>query len=278
MDINGWKYYNHAAISMCAPHEIPDLTPINNKTIWKIKGGKPLLVRWTTEFDCKEETQWWYVIKDKPFDISTLKAKRRYEINKGLKNYDVSIINPLVYKEELFNVQVAAFSAYPEKYRPTVNKDSFIKNIEGWSKYSVFGVFSKDTEELCGYALLTQNSDSYLGLNVLKTNPIHEKNAVNAALVAGILYHYDAFLRNGGYICDGERSISHETAFQDYLEKYFEFKKVYCHLNIKYNPKVSWLIKIIYPFRKLLLKFDFKKIVHNINSVLKMEEIIRSQK
>jgi hypothetical protein len=39
MDIKGWKYYNHAAIPTCAPHEIVDIGPIKDNTIWKMGGG-----------------------------------------------------------------------------------------------------------------------------------------------------------------------------------------------------------------------------------------------
>lgn len=53
-----------------------------------------MLVRWTDNFDCGFETNWWYVIKDKPFDIDALKSKRRYEIRKGRKNFGVEKVNP----------------------------------------------------------------------------------------------------------------------------------------------------------------------------------------
>jgi hypothetical protein len=39
VDINGWRYYNHAAIPTTEPHEIVDTSPILDKTIWKIRGG-----------------------------------------------------------------------------------------------------------------------------------------------------------------------------------------------------------------------------------------------
>ena len=75
MQINGWKYYNHAAIPTSPPHEDPDLTPVETGDIWKINGA--LLARWTSDFDTQEETNFWYVIIDHPFDISKLKSKRR---------------------------------------------------------------------------------------------------------------------------------------------------------------------------------------------------------
>ena len=66
-----WKYYNHAMIPMAAPHEEIDVEP--NKKFWK-DNKKALFARWTSEFDCGYETNWWYVIKDEPFDITTLKC------------------------------------------------------------------------------------------------------------------------------------------------------------------------------------------------------------
>ena len=37
--IKGWKYYNHALISTCAPHEVPDLSVIKDGSVWKKLGG-----------------------------------------------------------------------------------------------------------------------------------------------------------------------------------------------------------------------------------------------
>lgn len=276
MRIDGWKYYNHAAIPTTAPHESPDVAPINDGSIWKIGGGTPLLARYTTEFDCGYETNWWYVIKDDIFDVSELKAKRRYEINKGNKNFQVVKIDPLDYKEELYDVQVEAFSAYPKKYRPTVDKKKFLSGVENWNTFAVFAAFHRESGELSGYALLSQESADCIGFNVLKTKPKYERLSVNASLVTEILNYYHDFLSNGGYICDGARSINHETKFQDYLEKYFGFRKAYCHLHIRYNPKIKWLIKVCFPLRKMLLLFDGIGLFHQINSVMKMEEICRT--
>lgn len=271
-----WRYYNHAMVPTVAPNEKIDSRELNTTTFWK-ENKNAFFARWTTDFDCDYETNWWYIIKDTVFDIDLLKAKRRYEINKGIKNFEVKLIDPCEYKEKLYCVQVAAFSAYPEKYRPTVDKEEFMNGIDSWTKFTVFGAFFRETDELVGYAFLSRTSESFLDFNVLKSNPEYEKYAINAALVEKILSHYADFLSNGGIICDGARSISHETKFQDYLEKYFGFRKAYCRLHIKYNPKIYWLIKLLYLVRSLLQKFDGIGIVHQINGVLKMEEICRKE-
>ena len=42
MQIDKWTYYNHAVIPKTAPHEKPDMRPIENGDIWKIGGGLSL--------------------------------------------------------------------------------------------------------------------------------------------------------------------------------------------------------------------------------------------
>lgn len=39
MQIDGWIYYNHAAVPTTAPNETPDISPITDGSIWKIRGG-----------------------------------------------------------------------------------------------------------------------------------------------------------------------------------------------------------------------------------------------
>lgn len=281
MQIKGWKYYNHAMIPTTTPQETPNMNLIENGDVWKMKivkglSGVPLLARWTSDYDCGYETDWWYIIKDSPFDIDSLKSKRRYEVNKGKRNFEVRIINPYEYKNKIFDVQVAAFSAYHKKYRPSVNKDKFMSEINNWKKYDVFGAFFKESNELVGFALLSKINDKFIDFAVLKTNPCFEKYSINAGLVYGILFFYENFLKNKGVLCDGSRSINHETHFQDYLEKYFGFRKAYCHLHVRYNPKIKWLIKLCFPFRRVLKFFDKIGVIHQFNSVYKMEEISRN--
>jgi len=278
MHTDGWKYYNHAAIPTTAPHEEPNIAPLQDNSIWKIDGGTPLLARWTTEFDCGYETNWWYVIKDTPFDINALKAKRRYEINKGIKHFSVREIDPYNYTEAIYEVRIAACSGYPNYYCSSVDKNLFISSVRQWHRYyTCIGAFDRETNTLCGYALLAKEHDKYVRFSILRTNPDCERNGVNAALVEGVLRYFNSFLESGGYICDGARSINHETAFQDYLEKYFGFRKAYCKLHVKYRPGFGWIIKLMYPLRKIFAKLDGIGFVHLINSVLQMEEIARKE-
>ncbi len=231
------------------------------------------MARWTTDWDCGHETNWWYVIKDTPFDIKELKAKRRYEINKGLKNFEIiKITEPEKYAQEIYEIVTDAYQDYPHAYRPQIEKESFIKGVKNWNRYELYGAISKETGFLVAYARLFLH-EGYSDFEQMKAIRSYEKQGVNAALVYGILDDYNYRLNSGFYICDGARSINHETAFQDYLEKYFQFRKAYCTLKIVYSPKFGFMVKVIYPFRKILSKLDRIGLIHNINGILKMEGI-----
>lgn len=278
MSVSGWKYYNHAMIPSTAPHEECEL-PKDIRSLWKNSGrGTPLFARWTTDFDCGFETNWWYVIKDTPFDLSALKSNYRYKINKGIKNFEVHTIDPMKYVDELYEVFLAAYRSWPEKYRPSLTHDAATATFQKLSddpSMVCYGAFFRETGELCGF-MQAPTKESYVELQVQRVKPQYEKYQINAALVYGLLEDHQSQLGTGDlYILDGARSISHETNFQDYLEKYFGFRKAYCKLHILYNPKIVWMVKLLYPFRAFLQKFDEIGLVHQVNAVLKMEELVR---
>lgn len=39
MNLGDWKYYNHAVLPTVEPHEVPDISCIKDRSIWKIGGG-----------------------------------------------------------------------------------------------------------------------------------------------------------------------------------------------------------------------------------------------
>ena len=280
MDKKTWRYYNHAMIPTTFPHEEADTDYINSKAFWQ-DNKHALLARWTSDFDCGYETSWWYVIKDSPFDLSAIKAKRRYVINQGIKNFDVHVIEPMSYVDELYEISVAGFSSRPKKYRPDFTRtdaEELAKSLSGNSSMICYGAFFRETGDLCGF-IYVRESDYHIELKVQRVNPKYEKYQINAALVYALLTDRQTKLESGSfYILDGARTIYHETKFQDYLEKYFGFRKAYCKLHIVYNSKIKWIIYALYPFRKILNKFNQIGLVHQLNPILKMEEICRSEK
>lgn len=273
-----WKYYNHAIIPTTAPHKVPDIEAIKDERIWKEAWrGTPYFARWTTDFDCGHETQWWYCIKDTAFDISEIPSKRRYEINKGKKHFTIEQIDPTLYVEDIIRIQELAWAQYPKAYRPQINQEKTRNDVVKWKQSLVFGAFGIDDGVLHAYALLDVHQD-WADFAVLKAEPECERLSINAAIIAGICEHFNDRLGNGFYICDGERNIVHETAFQNYLIKYFGFRKAYCRLNIAYRKPVGLVVKILYPFRNTISHWKNNSLLHKISAILTMESYSKSER
>lgn len=277
--MSDWKYYNYALTSKLSPHEQPNLSELDSNWSSLANGNKPLFATWTEEFDCGFETSWWYCICDKPFDIASLKAKRRNVINNGIKYCDVKIVNPLDYFEDLYEMYEECQNTYPTKNRKDLTKDEYkeyLLNLNNASEVDFYACFLKEDGKCVGYAVVT-NHEHYVDFTSQKARPEYEKYQVNAALVNAVLNHYKDVLSRDYYICDGSRNINHETRFQDFLEKYFGFRKAYCFLKIKYKPLVKVVVYLLYPIRRIIGKFDGIKSIHLVNSLLLMEQCKRNK-
>lgn len=67
----------------------------------------------------------------------------------------------------------------------------------------------------------------------------------------------------------------HETNFQDYLIRYFGFRKCYADLNIVYKGYIKFIIFLIYPFRNVF-KNSHNIFFKKIHTVLLLESIRRN--
>ena len=284
-----WKIYNRAFLLDAPPH----ITIENRLKFHDIKQyykeynrirANALFSIYTQYYDVPFETTYWYIIKDNALDIQSLASKERYEIRKGTKRVEVKIINPLKYVKAIYYISQIAFSTYGKGYRPNFTEEKTIKQIEklvsdGVITYGAFlkpGVDDSLNEGLCGF-LHVKLKDGVITLIQQKALPEYEKHGLNAALIYNFLMdHQDLIAKGQLYICDGGRAIRHKTGFQDYLEKYFKFRKAYSVLCFV----APWYIKIVLlltkPFKALLsenipLLYNLK-MVHEYQSIAKQTE------
>lgn len=274
MQIDGWKCYNHAAIPTTAPHESPNMLPINDGSIWKIvgSGGVPLLARWTTEFDCGYETNWWYIIKDAPYDINDVSAKNRKSIRQAIKKCHVKKIEIANYIEDLWECYSSAQSRYKNADN-RVDKEAFISGLN--YQLDWWAGFDCETDKMIGW-LNVRVEEDYVEIQSAKFHVDFLSRCVSDALYHHVLEYYLNVL-NKKYLSSGSRNINHNTNTQEYKIKRFGYRKAYCRLHVLYNPKIRIWVKLLYPFRKVLKLFDKITIMHQVNGVLKMEEICRGQ-
>lgn len=140
----------------------------------------------------------------------------------------------------------------------------------------VGGGYDNESGLLIGY-MTVKVCDDYAEIKTAKFNPNFSNRGVSDALYHEVLDFY-LNLSNKKYISSGSRNINHKTNTQEYKIRRFGYKKAYCKLHIKYNPKINLIIKILYPFKRIFYLFDKISFVHQINGVLKMEEIKRKDK
>lgn len=280
-----WHYDNHRLLPSCAPHHKVNDSYILSGQCWK-DYPRAVCATYTSSFDIPEELPWYYVIKDRPFDLADLNAKKRYEITKGNRNFEVAQIeNPLEYKDELYQVyKESIMTGYKGEGFTCDSFEIFCK----WLGYMgltnerggvnlFFIVRRKDNGRIGGYGHIMRYPD-WAAFSTMKTLPRYERDGVNAALCYGILQYINPYLEQEGfYFSDGSRTIFHQTAFQSYLQKYFLFKKAYSMLEIVYNPRYVWLINMLYPIRMVVTRLS--RIHHSFNglsSMLTLEEYHRA--
>ena len=278
LETDDWQYYNHSLIPNTAPHIIPDLNPLKLGYIWNMKGKFPLFARWTSNFDCDEKTNWFYVIKDNEYEIQSLNSNRRKKITRGRKNFYSKIIRAKEYKTEIAEISIASFSSYPINYRPKFSKNDIISFIENgdWDSHIFVGIFYRLTNELVGYgAIINHSNYIMIGQHIVK--PSFEKYYVNYALVDALLTYLNKDLINQKkYIFNGSTNLVHKTNFYKLLIDCFGYRKAYCKLHIVYRPIIKPLVFILFLFRRTIKSFKNKSsLLYKINAVLEMEKIAR---
>lgn len=213
------------------------------------------------------------MIKDAPYDINDVSKKEQKSIRKALKKCYVKKIEVANYTDALWECYSSAQSHYKNATK-CVDKDNFINGCD--QRLDWWAGFDLETDKMIGW-LNVQVYNEYVEIQSAKFHTDFLNKRVSDALYHHVLEYYLNVLKKT-YVCSGTRNINHKTNTQEYKMRRFGYRKAYCHLHIQYNPKIRMMIKFLFPFRKILNLLDRVTIIHQINGVLKMEEICREQK
>jgi len=69
------------------------------------------------------------------------------------------VIDPVEHIEDIIMIQQLAWANYSVAYRPELNPEGLRENIVKYRNYRVLGAFSVDSNQLSGYALITEYED-----------------------------------------------------------------------------------------------------------------------
>lgn len=271
-----WRQYQGALLWNGNPtKEIPT----EKEALEALNESGAMFARWTSDWDCKTPTEWWYCIKDTFTPLSEFSAKQRYRINKGLKNCNVVRLSHDAienYTEDIYQVAEQAFADYPAAYRPILRIEDYKRWLSDIPKQQdIWLCCEKETGKVIGYAVCYKQ-DGFINLEQVKVPTKKLNTEANAAIVFRLSEYY-LKEQHLNYICDGERNIKHRTQYQDYLVRVLNFRYAYCKLNIVYSSKMHFIVNLLYHFTvvvKLLGKSN--SFFYNVYCVLQMERIRRS--
>lgn len=223
----------------------------------------------TYNFDKKEPSSFWFVIKDSFGGMEELSSKKRNQVRKSLRCYDFKMIDADVLKLKGLEVENKARKKYAVK-SAEVSREDFEKRIDKETEMGCFeywGIFVKDTKTLVGFSI-NRIRPEYVAYAIVKVDPDYFGNTYP---FYGLFYKMNEYYleeKKYAFVNDGRRSLTNHSNVQPFLIDTFHFRKAYCDLQVEYVWWLRILVNILYPFRKFM---PFK-----IKSFLNMEAMKRN--
>lgn len=185
---------------------------LQEKNLLLAKGG--MMVRNSYNFDCKEETSFWYVIKDSFGGMEELSSKMRNQVKKCFKTMRIERITSeylLLHGHEVF---VAATNNYKVKaVAPT--RDKFEERIRNAEENEYWACIDLETNRMVAFCMNTVTDES-CEYRTMKAIPEYQKKYAYYGLIYEMNRHY---LEERGlkYVNDGARSITNHSNMQPFL-------------------------------------------------------------
>lgn len=261
--MNNYSLYRRAWRFLGAPHQEPQLQKREWKRLLR-QGG--LLVRNTYNFDCQEETKFWFVIKDCFDGLEELSPRVRNKIRHAQTAFDYRLIDQALLKAKGYPILVDTFADYAATDR-TINEADFKAYLDEY-QFDYWGVFNKEISELVGFSCVRRWTDSCeYDLSGMMTRYKRDGSYPYYGLYHAMNEYY---LGEQGfyYVSDGTRSITEHSNIHEFLIQNFNFRKAYCHLQVHYNWWMKIAVKVLYPFRRIIT-------IPKIQAILNMESMQR---
>lgn len=255
-----FEIYRHAWRFAKAPDKELQLSDSQCKMLLE-KGG--WLVRNTFDFDCKEETDFWYVIKDSFGGMDELSSNVRRKIRKAFDTYEYKLIDKQIIREKGYPIVKATFEDYDVKDRPMSEQifNDYLNHCDN-HRYDYWGIYCKENQRLVGFITVRLWDDSCeYGVAALET-----EFKRNGSYPYYGLYHkineYYLYNQRFKYVTDSARSVTEHSNIQPFLEQNFKFRKAYCKLKIRYKWWFGAIVRVLLPFRNLIGNRNVKAVLN----------------
>lgn len=211
------------------------------------RGG--YLIRNIYNWDKPEPGSFWYIVKDKFEGFDELPAKVRNQVRKALKTYEYRIVSKEWMRENgliLFNKSRERFGGKELQINETEWDEKIgLEHAEFWVGF--------DCESgIPATFAINQVFDDYSSYAIMGISPDFPNSTYP---MYGLIFEMNRYYLEGcrvKFVTDGARTISGHSNIQSFLEEKFKFRKAYCDLQLVYRPAFGLLIKLLFPFKKLI--------------------------
>ena len=255
-----FELYRHAWRYALSPDCESQLSDSQCKTLLK-KGG--WMVRNTYDFDCKEKTEFWYVIKDSFGGMEEHSQNERKKLRHSFRYFDYKLVDNEWLKEKAYPILKATFDDYQISDRK-MSESVFRKYLDycSMNDFDYWGVFDKETQEFVGFCTVHvwSHSCEYGQIGFL---PKYKHDA--SYPYYGFFYKMNEYYlqeKKFKFVVDGARSITEHSNVQPFLEHNFNFRKAYCKLKMRYKWWFGTIVWVLYPFRRLICNTNIKAVLN----------------
>ena len=244
-----YEEYRHSLIWKGALHKEPKLS--KDQAISQIKSSNAWMLRNIYDFDCKEETNFWYIIKDK-YDEALYSKKTQKYIAKANVKFAIGLISKKMMLEQGYDVYESAHRRYKIHDGFQMNKEQYINELTSLSDdYQFWGCVDKDTGLLQAYSVC-QIQDNICWYKYSRANPdfLPKYYPMYGMYDARDKYYLKECKFD--YVMTSARSITNHSEIQDFMIEKFGFRKAYCRLGLYYRSWLKCCISLLFPFRNVV--------------------------
>ena len=269
-----FEKYKGVLMPYIPPDEEIDFSEKDIKSLLKSSGA--YFMRWVSNWDCKNPTKFWYLIRNDRISLEELSKKTRSKVRRGLRRSIILRVQSEYIASNGYDVYQKAFRDYESYEKPLSNekfKETFMK-YENDATSDFWAVFTKENRKLIGYSRnIIQNKTCQF--STIKFDPQYLRNYYSSEAIFYRMIEYYLNEQNYKYVSDGARSVYHKSNVQDYLVNKSNFRKAYCKLNVHYSYMISLIVKLLYPFKNIIKRINLKGF-QKIYVLLIHEEIRKS--
>jgi lipopolysaccharide/colanic/teichoic acid biosynthesis glycosyltransferase len=215
-----------------------------------MKDSGALLLRWQSKSD--SPTEWWTMVC-RDTTLSHLKKKTRWtakkNIKRGLERFKTERAHAAEIVELAYYSHVQAYSRY--KNVNPLSEAEFSNLISAHSNNPLVEFWickSNDENKVCGWCMFWLDEAGAF-LHTIDIAPSGLKANAGYAMLSSCLDEY--VNKRGLAVSNGTRSVSHDTAMQDFLRK-LGFQREYGRLFVEYKWWLAVLVRLLMPFRLLV--------------------------